>query len=117
MIALALFAAMLFAGQPALAAGPVYTDQDLEQYGARHGQSPDATDSGAGEQISRTSQTPKSKDEIFRENEHSIAAVVAYDEKGTSFSHGSGFMISANGACADQLPHHQQCGLCQGKSR
>jgi len=79
-------------GQQGLAA--VYTDQDLQRYGTRQGQ----TSGASAPTDARTSRTAKSSSDIFRENERSIAAVVAYDEKGTSFSHGSGFMIAANGA-------------------
>lgn len=91
-IALLLFASTLFSGQQIQAA--VYTDQDLQRYGKGQGQTPGTSNPTAG----RTSRTAKTSSEIFRENERSIAAVVAYDEKGTSFSHGSGFVIAGNGA-------------------
>lgn len=89
---------MLFVRPQARAAEPVYTDQDLERYGTRHGQLPDAPGSGAGEEAGRASRMPMGSVEIFKANVSSIAAVVAYDEKERSFSHGSGFTIAANGA-------------------
>jgi len=95
-ITLLLFAAMLFGGQQIQAA--VYTDQDLQRYGTGRGQASDSGDSGSTRAAVRNARMTKGSNEIFRENERSIAAVVAYDEKGTSFSHGSGFMIAANGA-------------------
>lgn len=97
-VALVIFAAMLFVGQQARAAGPVYTDKDLERYGRRQGQSSDATGPGSGEVAGRTSRMAGGSSEIFNANVRSIAAVVAYDEKGRPFSHGSGIVIAADGA-------------------
>ena len=71
---------------------PLFRDDDLRRYRqevpapVRAGEEPPAT------------QAVKTKDVVFREHDRSVGAVAAYDAGGKAFSHGSGFVIEANGA-------------------
>ena len=76
---------------------PLFTDDDLKRY--ERSSAPDGT--LAPKETAKPPETPriaKSKDTIYREHDRSVAAVVAYDEKGQAFSHGSGFVFTPDGA-------------------
>ena len=71
---------------------PAFRDEDLNQY---KGSNQTLPLQGAG--ASPDTGTSKDKITIFKENDRSVAAVTAYDEKGKAFSHGSGFVYGEDG--------------------
>jgi len=80
-------------------ATPVFRDDDLIRYqegGRRY-------DPVKEREALSDARTVKDSEAIFRENDHAVCAVAAYDASGRGFSHGSCFIVNRDGVVVTSL--------------
>jgi Tfp pilus assembly protein PilF len=77
---------------------PAFTDSDLQKYKVKGVTDSEMPDKLRKEKMHPQLPSPMDARSVFKENDLSVVSVIAYKENGISFSHGSGFIVTSDGA-------------------